>query len=215
MKSLSKTPASLTLLVLIAAVFVGQQTGFVQPLYFAQINEAVLAGQWWRLLTGVFLHADIVHIAFNGYALYLLGPPLERSVGSPAFAALFLASGLSGATAYLYLGAPGSFVVGASGAIFGMFGAWLASALVQHRSPAGAAQLRTLGVLLAINLALPLFVQGIAWQGHLGGLVAGFIIFLGWVQMRRRSAGTWMRALLAVLVGIASLLPALALGGAP
>lgn len=155
----------------------------------AQINDAVQAGQWWRVLTATLLHDGLTHLAFNGYALYVLGPQLERGVGSAAFAALYLAAGLAGGIAFL-VGAPGPVAVGASGAIFGLFGAYLAAAWANRDTPAGRAGLTQLGVLLAINLALPLLIPRIAWQAHLGGLLAGVAVGLAWaVRVRRTDPG--------------------------
>jgi len=179
-----------TLLAAYTTVFVaGMVTGGrASPivLYGAQINAAVVAGEWWRVLTATLLHDGLTHLAFNGYALYVLGPQLERGVGSTAFAALYLAAGLAGGIAFL-VGAPAPVAVGASGAIFGLFGAYLAAAWVNRDTPAGRAGLTQLGVLLAINLALPLLIPRIAWQAHLGGLLAGVAVGLTWAAGAQRS----------------------------
>ncbi|MDQ3538666.1 MAG: rhomboid family intramembrane serine protease [Actinomycetota bacterium] len=177
---------SYTILAVCVAIFV---VGFVAPpigrvLLFSgvQANELVAQGQWWRLLTAAFFHdqSSIAHIAFNMWALYVFGPQLEREVGSAAFLALYVAAALGGGAAF-YLLAPNGIAVGASGAIFGLFGAWLAASYRRRRTPAGAASLRQLLVLLGINMALA-FAPGfnIAWQAHAGGLVAGFLIALAW-----------------------------------
>lgn len=181
-------PVTFTLLVVYVVVFgIEQVFGSAAPLTVlgAQINAFVLAGEWWRVLSATMLHAGITHLAFNGYALYVLGPQLERGVGSPAFGALYVAAGLAGGLAFL-VGAPTQNAVGASGAIFGLFGAYLAAAWVNRDTPAGRAGLAQLGILLAVNLALPLLVPSIAWQAHLGGLVAGAVIGLSWAGDRRR-----------------------------
>lgn len=151
----------------------------------AQINPAVEAGEWWRVLTATLLHADLVHLLFNSYALYLLGAQLERSVGSGPFAALYVASGLAGGIAFL-LSTAQQVAVGASGAIFGLFGAWFAAAWVNRDTPQGRAGLSQFGLLLLINMALPLFIPRIAWQAHLGGFLAGALVGLGWARRGRR-----------------------------
>ena len=175
----------------------------------AQINDAVQAGQWWRVLTATLLHDGLTHLAFNGYALYVLGPQLERGVGSVAFAALYLAAGLAGGIAFL-VGAPGPVAVGASGAIFGLFGAYLAAAWANRDTPAGRAGLTQLGVLLAINLALPLLIPRIAWQAHLGGLLAGVAVGLAWaVRVRRTDPGATAGRVLPPVVLAAALLAGL------
>lgn len=185
---LRSAPVTLGLLVAYVAVFVlGTLTGgraSQMVLRGAQVNDAVLAGEWWRVLTATLLHDGLTHLAFNGYALYVLGPQLERGVGSPAFAALYVASGLAGGIAFL-LGSPGPVAVGASGAIFGLFGAYLAAAWASRDTPSGRAGLSQLGVLLAINLALPLLIPRIAWQAHLGGLITGVVVGLAWAALAR------------------------------
>jgi membrane associated rhomboid family serine protease len=182
-------PVTFALLAIYVAVFVIErllERSMPLTLLGAQINELVVDGQWWRVLTATMLHAGIAHLAFNGYALYVLGPQLERGVGSAAFAALYVASGIAGGVAFL-VGVPSGVAVGASGAIFGLFGAYLAAAWVNRDSAAGRAGLSQLGTLLLINLALPLFIPGIAWQAHVGGLVTGFGIGLWWATSRRRN----------------------------
>lgn len=186
-------PVTLTLLVAIVVVFaLGVVTGdLASPVlvYGAQINELVLAGQWWRVLSATMLHAGFAHLLFNGYALYVLGVQLERRVGSAPFAALYVASGLAGGMAFL-LTAPQQVAVGSSGAIFGLFGAWLAASWVNRDTPQGRAAVSQLGLLLLINLALPLFLPGIAWQAHVGGLIVGVLVGLDWARQNRRAAGT-------------------------
>jgi membrane associated rhomboid family serine protease len=182
-------PVTFTLLAVFAAIYAlgvfagdgGEQIARAA----AQINPAVEAGEWWRVLTATMLHADLIHLMFNSYALYVLGAQLERGVGSGPFAALYVASGLAGGIAFLF--SPGQDVaVGASGAIFGLFGAWFAAAWVNRDTPQGRAGLTQFGVLLLINLALPLFVPNIAWQAHVGGLLVGALIGLGWARRGRR-----------------------------
>ncbi|HEX6254555.1 MAG TPA: rhomboid family intramembrane serine protease [Euzebyales bacterium] len=205
------TPVTYALLAIYVAVFIIErllERTMPLTLLGAQINELVIDGQWWRVLTATMLHAGITHLAFNGYALYVLGPQLERGVGSAAFAALYVASGIAGGVAFL-VGMPSGVAVGASGAIFGLFGAYLAAAWVNRDSTAGRAGLSQLGTLLLINLALPLFVPGIAWQAHLGGLVTGFAIGMWWAMSRRRHGRafrSWHMVAVPVGVSVALLL---------
>jgi membrane associated rhomboid family serine protease len=122
----------------------------------------------------------MMHVAFNMYALYLFGPRLEQQVGSPAFAALYVATaGTGGMVSYLF-GDIGQVSIGASGAIFGLLGAWMFVAWKMRGTPGGRSMFNQLGVLLAINLALPLFVGGIDWRAHLGGLAGGVLIAWLW-----------------------------------
>lgn len=210
-------PAVVTWTVLGAAVAVFALQLFVPAIGLAltqlgvQANELVRQGQWWRLLTAAFFHDGITHIAFNMWALSIFGPQLERQAGSVPFAALYVASALAGGAAF-YLTQPFGIAVGASGAIFGLFGAWLAASYRTRHTLAGAASLRQLLVLLGINLALPLLPgSNIAWQAHLGGLAAGFMIAFAWTVpvVRRRAA---LRATVAAGVGAVALVAALTLG---
>ena len=174
-------------------------------LFGAQFNRGVAAGQWWRVITAGFLHADIAHILFNMWALYVLGPHLERQAGSAAFASLYGASLIAGGAAF-YLLNPEGVAVGASGAIFGLFGAWLAVAYRNRNSAWGRSGLNQLLLLLGINLALPLFIPRIAWEAHLGGLLAGLLIATAWTMpalrgRQRRSA----RIAVGVAVGVVAL----------
>ena len=185
----SGAPATKTFIALAVVFFA--LTGFGQSgdwifETLAQWNLAVAAGEWWRIFTPILLHASITHILFNMWALWVLGPQIERGVGTWPFVSLFLASaGVGGAFAF-YLGDPLSavFLVGASGAIFGLFGVWLSWALHRRNTMQGRAMLRQIGFLLLINAAIPFLVPNIAWQAHLGGLIAGFAIGEIWSRLR-------------------------------
>ncbi|MFH1331651.1 MAG: rhomboid family intramembrane serine protease [Actinomycetota bacterium] len=170
----------------------------------AQYSTLVDQGEWWRVLTAMFLHGGVLHLMFNMYALWLFGPVLERRFGSLSYAALYLAGGISGGMLFQLLGDGAA--VGASGAIFGLLGALLAASYRQRQTRAGAAVFGQLGLLLAINLALPLFVRNIAWQAHVGGLLAGILIAAAWdrISLPGRTA-VWRRLLVALAVGGAAL----------
>ena len=152
---------------------------------FAQANFLVRDGQWYRIFTPVLVHASVAHILFNMYALYQLGPAVEARVGVPSYLGLLLAAaGWGGAFAYR-LGGPDDVLVGASGAIFGLFGLLLHSAFRLRDTAFGKNMLSSLGLTLALNLALPFLIPGISWQGHLGGLVAGIVIGELWSRVKR------------------------------
>lgn len=179
-------PATKTFIGLAVVFFV--LTGFGRgggPIFeaLAQWNVAVAAGEWWRIFTPILLHASITHILFNMWALWVLGPQIERGVGTWPFVSLFLASaGVGGAFAF-YLGDPLDVAVGASGAIFGLFGVWLSWAFHRRNTQGGRAMLRQIGFLLLINAAIPFLVPNISWQAHLGGLIAGFVIGEIWSRL--------------------------------
>jgi membrane associated rhomboid family serine protease len=172
----------------------------------AQYRPAIEAGEWWRVFTSMFLHVDVAHILFNMWALYLFGPALERRFGSTSFATLYLATGLGGASLYY---AVGRFepAIGASGAIFGLMGALLAATYRQRHTAAGRAVFGQLMLLLGINLVLPFIIPNIAWEAHVGGLVAGIAIAAAWDRLPhgRKGAAT-QRVIIAGGAAIAALL---------
>jgi membrane associated rhomboid family serine protease len=135
----------------------------------------VADGQYYRLITSAFLpptgSSGLLDIAFNMWALILVGPALERLLGHLRFTAVYLLSALGGSVLYYLIAPPLQPALGASGAIFGLFGAWF---VVSRRL-----RLDTRGIvaLIAINLALSLFLHNIiAWQDHIGGLLTGALL---------------------------------------
>ncbi len=152
--------------------------------YQPRFGLGVAFGDWYRLLTSAFLHEPpgsgigLTHIAFNMWALIVLGPPLERLLGRSRFIALYLVSALAGAV-MLYLISPGQLAIGASGAIFGLFGGWIVMARRLQLD------MRQIVVLIVINLAITFLVPGIAWQDHIGGLVAGAALTAAYVYAPR------------------------------
>ena len=137
----------------------------------------------WRMLTSVFVHSTglIFHVLLNMYTLWIFGQLLEGILGRWRFLSLYLISGLAGSVGVLWLGDPRTGVVGASGAIFGLLGAFL---VIQRRLGGSATQLL---ILLGINLVIG-FIPGfnIAWQAHLGGLLAGALVGFIFVETRKR-----------------------------
>ena len=143
---------------------------------------AVADGEYWRLLTAAFLHAGFLHIAFNMYALYLFGPFVERALGTERYIGAYLTMAIASSVFVYWLTAPGVVTIGASGAVFGLFGLALVLLIRAGRD------VRTLLVLLAINAVISL--QGnISWQGHLGGFVTGVLIgaAIAYAPRQRRS----------------------------
>lgn len=163
---------------------------------------AVAAGDYYRLVTSAFMHYGIVHILFNMYALYVLGPPLEQHLGKVRFAALYGLSALGGSVV-VYLFSPlSAATAGASGAIFGLFGATLVAARRLNLD------VRWLVGLIVVNLVITFTVPGISWQGHIGGLVTGALVAAGYVyppaaQRTLVQAGVTV-GLLAVFVALVS-----------
>ncbi|WIB77525.1 rhomboid family intramembrane serine protease [Curtobacterium sp. MCPF17_002] len=139
-----------------------------------------LAGtQPWRLITGLFVHSSFFHILFNMWAVWIFGRMLENILGTWRFLALYFLAGLGGDLAVAWL-SPGTQVVGASGAIFGLFAAFF---VIQRSLGYNAVQLL---VIMGLNLVVG-FLPGtnISWQAHVGGIVLGFIT--GFVFARTRN----------------------------
>ncbi|MFD5429619.1 rhomboid family intramembrane serine protease [Streptomyces sp. NPDC127084] len=157
----------------------------------------VADGEWYRLVTSMFLHQQIWHIAFNMLGLWWLGGPLEAALGRVRYLALYMLSGLAGSALAYLLAPPNEGALGASGAIFGLLGATIV--LMRRMNY----DLRPVLALLALNLLFTFTWGGISWQAHIGGLVAGAVIAFGLVHAppRHRSLvqfGTCALVLLAI-----------------
>jgi membrane associated rhomboid family serine protease len=142
-------------------------------------TEGVAEGEWYRLVTTMFTHEAIWHIAFNMLSLWWLGGPLEAALGRVRYLALYFVSGLAGSALTYLLAAPSTASLGASGAIFGLFGA---TAVLMRRLNY---DMRPVVALLVINLIFTFGWSNIAWQAHIGGLVAGVVIGYGMVHAPR------------------------------
>ncbi len=144
------------------------------------VGPLTTGGQWWRLLTSMFLHFGVFHLALNMWALYIGGRLAERLFGSQAFALLYFASGLAGSLSSLFWN-PAVNSAGASGAIFGVYGAMLAFFLRKHSAvpPAIINQQRWSGVtFIGFNLMNGFSHAGIDNAAHIGGLAVGFVMGL-------------------------------------
>jgi rhomboid protease GluP len=168
---------AVTVLLSVAA---GNAVGFMSAdprvLYLlgAKFGPAIDAGEYWRFLTPIVLHGGLIHLGFNTYALYLLGPESERIYGTGRFLAIYLIAGLAGTVAS-YMRSP-NLSIGASGAIFGLIGALAAffySAQTLLGREMARQQMTQLITMAAINLFLGLSVPAIDNAAHIGGFVAG------------------------------------------
>jgi membrane associated rhomboid family serine protease len=161
-------------------------------------NIGVANGEAYRLITSGFLHDGFIHIGFNMYALWILGPQLERALDRPRFVALYFASLLGGAAGVMMLD-PDSFTVGASGAVFGLFGA----VAVIQRAAGISIWASGIGQVLALNLLLTFAIPRISVGGHVGGLVAGAVIGTVYVGMMRAGQKPWVGAAIATVLAAA------------
>jgi membrane associated rhomboid family serine protease len=165
------------------------------------LDDGLAYNQWWRLGTAMFLHASLLHIAFNMLALYWLGGIVEQAIGTVRFLLVYFVSGLAGSAGALLLD-PDKVTVGASGAIWGIMGALLVLEYMTTGSFAGQAM-----GLIMINLVITLTIPNISLGGHLGGLIGGTVAT--YVLMRTRYARpAWIGPALVIGIGVASVLVA-------
>jgi membrane associated rhomboid family serine protease len=143
---------------------------------------AVVNGEYWRLFTALFLHGGFLHLGFNLFALYVLGLPLERSIGTMRFAACYLISGLGSSVGVVALTTLGfvqdAQVIGASGCIMGVVGAWAGFLLRHRQAPLAKQRLANIAVIVAIQTAFDLSTPQVSMAAHMCGLVAGFLLGL-------------------------------------
>ncbi|MED7928695.1 rhomboid family intramembrane serine protease [Nonomuraea sp. LP-02] len=174
-----------------------------------------LGEQYHRLITAAFVHGGVMHILFNSWALYVVGPYLERSFGHARYLAIYLISALGGSVLGLWLDPLTQPTVGASGAIFGLFGAVF---VVGRRLNM---DVRGIAVLIVINLAITFVVSGISWTGHVGGLITGSLLAAAIAYAPSRNRTLWQAATVAgvlivlialVLVRVSAILAAAGVG---
>jgi rhomboid protease GluP len=146
-------------------------------IFGAKVNALINDGEWWRLVTSMFLHIGIIHLAVNCFSLYNVGSLLERFIGSVRFAVIYLLAGICGSLASYWF-SPLTISAGASGAIFGLLGA-VGVFFFLHRKLFGAAANRLLtniAVVALLNLSLGASLSGIDNYAHLGGLMGGLAV---------------------------------------
>lgn len=161
-----------TLIGINVAVYLATAANVVALRDFALFGPLIAAGEWWRVVTGAFLHASIIHIGFNMLMLWWFGRPLEELLGRARFVAVYAVSALAGSAGALLL-APESLTVGASGAVFGILGAGL---FLERRGihVFGGAAL----MIVVLNLVFTFAVANISIGGHIGGLLGGILAIL-------------------------------------
>lgn len=170
---------SINLLIWLAQVIPG--SGVTNTLLYAPLLTAI---EPWRMLTAGFVHSPDGpwHILINAYSIYIFGRVIEPMLGPGRFLALYLISIVGGSAMVLWLGSPVTPVVGASGAFFGLMGAYF---IMLRAIGDNSGQLLAL---IAVNLAFGFFFPSISWQGHLGGLLAGMAVTAVYAKTRYKSA---------------------------
>lgn len=174
-----RTPVTTALLIAIVLVFVADVlTGLRLTELGADQRSLVLAGQWWRPLTSMFLHGGLLHLVLNAWVLYQLGSLCEFMLGSRQMLAVYLVTGLAGSFASLAWQDHPS--VGASGAIFGLMGALIAFLLRRREmlTPSAKSLLGQLVMWAGINVYLGMSMPRIDLAAHFGGFVMGFLLGL-------------------------------------
>ena len=178
----TQAPITSALLVLNGLIWLGQ----ISPLGYLFTNQFFFAPLFapfepWRMLTSGFVHDwnGPWHILLNSYAIWIFGRQLEPLLGQLRFLLLYLTSIIGGSVAVLWLSDPAIPVVGASGALFGLMGAYF----IVLRSLGGNPS--QIFALIAINFSMGFFVSGISWEGHLGGLITGLLVALVYASNRK------------------------------
>lgn len=198
----------------------------VLTMYGAKDNSLILQGQYWRFVAPIFLHVNALHVGMNMLNLLLLGIFLERIMGHLRFLFIYLVTGIISVIASFYF-APQEISVGASGAIFGLVGAYSMFVLIHRRAflYGGIPSLLWLALVIGANLSVGLFIQNVDNYAHVGGLVSG--CWLGWwfaplyrpspdqtLRDVHRLSQRWVLALLTILGTLVLALIALYLMGA-
>jgi membrane associated rhomboid family serine protease len=186
---LRNVPAVLILILLNAVVFLfeisvgdGNDPEVLHRIGALEPYSVVVQHEYWRFFTALFVHGGLLHLGFNVFALYVLGPPLERSIGTMRFVACYLISGLASGAGVIGLTLIGlvrpAQLVGASGCIMGIVGAW-AGFLMRHRhAPHAKQRLANVVLIVAIQIAFDLSTPQVSMSAHLCGLIAGFLLGL-------------------------------------
>jgi membrane associated rhomboid family serine protease len=143
-----------------------------QQLFLPSIDYLSATNQWYRLVTVALTHGGLLHLGFNMYALLVLGNPIEEAYGKNKFLIVFFASLIAGSLTSAYFASIYSASVGASGAVFGLFGAMV---VVGKRI---GADIRSIVVIIGLNFVFGFALGGVDWRAHLGGLIGGYVTSL-------------------------------------
>ncbi len=163
---------------------------------FALRPTDVASGEWYRLITSMFLHFGILHIAFNMWALLVIGTPLEQMLGRARYVALYFLSGIGGGLLSMALGPMDETAAGASGAVFGLFGAFYV--ITRRRG----LETGPIVGLIAINLVFSFTFSGIDWRGHVGGLIVGSVVAFAFAAARPGPRRDQMQAAACVIIAV-------------
>jgi membrane associated rhomboid family serine protease len=196
------TPAvTYTLIAINVVAFFLQSVGNDVLRRYGLAGVAVADGQYDRLVTSAFMHYGIFHLLMNMWALYVVGQPLEQWLGRVRFVLLYGLSALGGSVVVYMFAPPMTLTVGASGAVFGLFGALFVVAKRLNYD------IRGIAVLIVLNLVITFTIPNISWQGHLGGLITGSALALAYAYApQRQRTVVQLGATLAVAAAIGALI---------
>ena len=206
----TKVLIGINVLVFLINLAQGSSIGQVQGSLFEKgalfVPGGLDQGEWWRLITAAFLHASLIHLGFNMLVLWFVGAPVEQAIGRGRYLAVYLVSGLAGSAGAIVF-SPNAVTVGASGAIFGIFGA----ALVLEMQGSNVLGGQALGLII-VNLVFTFAIPNISVGGHVGGLLGGALSMLAFSRLGRTHGIYGRPGLLGiagvVAVGVASVLVA-------
>lgn len=166
----------------------GSTNNYVALMFGAQFTPFVMQGQWWRLFTAMFVHFGIEHLGSNMITLWFFGESVERILGKWQMLVLYLISGIAGNVLTLVtelVSGRYSLAAGASGAIFGLVGVYVAAALIPELRRF--VSVRNIVIMLVVNIAYGISNQSINLTAHIGGLICGTV--MAYIMLRRRMAG--------------------------
>lgn len=200
-RSVTMVLLGIIVVVFLVELLLGGASGRVLIRLGAMVPVLVAFGEYWRLITAMFLHVGLIHLLLNSWGLFLLGNLVEGVFGSARFVAIYFVTGFCASAASFAFGSSNRIAAGASGAIFGLLGAWLAYNWRRRELFLAQANLRGVLILIAINLVLGFSVPGIDNTAHIGGLIAGVLAGLAAEGIGERGFRTATR-----LAGLTSLL---------
>jgi rhomboid protease GluP len=165
----AKRSATLSLITIICAAYLADQLYPQFYGYTALFGPLVQSGEYWRLFSVALVHAGLTHLFFNMFSLLVLGNPVEEALGKARFLVIFFLSLLTGSLASIYLDSTPHVSVGASGAVFGLFGAFIAMRKMISEG------VRDIYVIIGLNFVFGFILGGVDWRAHLGGLIGGYL----------------------------------------
>jgi membrane associated rhomboid family serine protease len=164
-----KRSATLSLITIICAAYLADQLYPQFYEYTALFGPLVQSGEVWRLFTVALVHGGLTHLFFNMFSLLVLGNPVEATLGKARFLIIFFVSLLTGSLSSVYLSSYPYISVGASGAVFGLFGAFIAMRKMIRDG------VRDIYLIIGLNFIFGFILGGVDWRAHLGGLVGGYL----------------------------------------